>query len=543
MTTVNRSMNASVNPAAPRATDASVVSEAGRSQVLGRLGIFLLITIVIIAGLAQAQNMFNFPYYQDAEGTQIANAWSILSGGDLSPYTYAYDEPPGGSLVIASWALISGGLDSFGFSINSGRMLMLIAHVIVVATVYGVTRKVSGSYLAAIIASLIFSMSPLVTGLQRQVLLDNLMLVPLMLSFYLIVGDGRQMWYYFLSATLFGIAVLIKTPALFFLPGFILVLAQTTHAHHSRFARNLWLTLALIFIAFYPLYAQMRQELFPQGWIFGGDFPHVSLVERLVDRGPASGNFLNIGGGFTSSFNEWTGLQNFAADPILIYGGGLSLLFLLVLSFDNRRLRPVVIMAVNYILAMLLGGQIFSSDIIPLLPFLAIAVGTAIAVVANLISSVGGGVVKFVLGGAAALMLLYPFIVFYSTRTDVYTLDQVSGQVAAVDWAAQNLPDDAVIVTDNYAFVELRDTHPNTEYYWKVDTDPDVKFTLLNDDLCNIDYLILTPQVLSDVELFNLELMRRAYEQSERIIAYDNNGWPVEIYQVSKRSCQAPLEG
>jgi len=132
---------------------------------------------------------------------------------------------------------------------------------------------------------------------------------------------------------------------------------------------------------------------------------------------------------------------------------------------------------------------------------------------------------------------LYPFWSFYSHRLDVYTENQVDGQIQAAEWAANNLPQDAVVVTDDYAFVWLRETHPNTQSYWRVDTDPAVKFTLLGDDVCNIDYVVATPQVFADIQTFDMELMRRTIEQSEVLMTYPNNGWPVEIRQVRKADC------
>jgi hypothetical protein len=131
----------------------------------------------------------------------------------------------------------------------------------------------------------------------------------------------------------------------------------------------------------------------------------------------------------------------------------------------------------------------------------------------------------------------YPFWAFYANRLDIYTENQVEGQLAAIDWVGEFIPDNAVVVTDNYAFVELRKTHDNTHYFWKVDTDPSIKFDLLEDDLCNIDYLLMTPQVYADVEFYQLDLMRRSVENSELLQIFPNNGWPVEIRQVNGSGC------
>lgn len=507
-------------------------------QTRDRSALFLLAALLILSGVVQAQNMFRFPYYQDAEGTVMSNAWASGTLGLLSPYTYAYEEPPAGSLLLGVWTTLSGGYDAFGFSINSGRVVMLVAHLLCVAFLFGITRKMTGNNLAAVVATLVFAFSPLVTLLQRRVLLDNLMLVFLLGSVYLITGERRTIAHYILSAFAFGLAVLTKGAAIFFLPALWFAIRANADAYHRRFATGLWAALTLFTIAFYPLYAQMKQELFPQGWLLGGDFPHVSLVERIADRGLDSGRFLNVGAGFPESFDLWTNIDNEGADPILVYGGLVALLFVALMALDNRRLRPVVILALGFGVYLLFGGQVFNSHILLLVPALAIAVGVVVGALAKLVSgAIPNVVLRFGVATLVVAVLLYPFWIFYSNRVEVYTLDQVSGQIEAVEWIAQNVPADAVVVTDNYAFLELRQSHPNTHHYWKVDTDPDIKFTTLNDDWCSIDYLISTPQVYADITTYNMDLMLRTFNNSELLITYPNNGWPVEVRQVNKQFC------
>ena len=126
-----------------------------------RKSLFILVTILIIVVVSHAQNLFLYPYYQDVEGTQIANGWSMATKGELSPYSFSYEEPPVGTFVMSAWLSISGGLSSFGFPINSGRTLMLILHVLTVALIYGIAKKTYKSDLTAAIAAIVFSFSPL----------------------------------------------------------------------------------------------------------------------------------------------------------------------------------------------------------------------------------------------------------------------------------------------------------------------------------------------------------------------------------------------
>ncbi|MFO7321993.1 MAG: glycosyltransferase family 39 protein, partial [Chloroflexota bacterium] len=459
-----------------------------------------------------------------------------------SPYTYAYEEPPVGSLVLGIWTQLIGGLTAFGFSLNSGRVLMFLLHLASTALVYGITLRATKRNLPAIIATLVFAFSPLVVALQRRVLLDNIMLVWLLLALFIILGENRTLKHYFMSAVCFGIAVQTKGAALGFLPAFVYIVTNHSSRIHRRFATGHWVALSLFIVSLYPLYAQMKEELFPQGWFLGGDFPHVSLLERLADRGPDTGRFLNIGAGFTESFQEWVNLGNATADPIIIYGGIVCAIFALLMAVDNRPLRPIVAMVLAFIFKLAISGPIFPSDIILGLPFLAACIGIVIGAVANAVGAVAGGSpVRYALATVVAAAMLYPFGIFYSQRTAPYTANQVEGQIEAVRWISENLPEDAVIVTDNYAFVELRRNFQNAHHYWKVDTDPAVKYAELGDDVCNIDYVLSTPQVVADVATYQLDLMRRAIEQSELLITYPNNGWPVEIRRTNKANCLASI--
>ena len=283
-----------------------------------RKALFILAALLIVVGLVQAQNMFGFPYYQHDEGTHIANGWSIATTGELSPYTYSYEDPPVGTMLLAVWNLATGGPSAFGFPVNSGRVLMLILHVITTGLIFMLTRKLANSTLAAIVATLVFAFSPLAVSLQRVVLLENIMIVWLLASFYLVIGEDRTLMHYLGSALLFGLAVLSKGSALFFLPALLYVILATAHQHHRRFASTMWVALAVFMVSFYPLYAQMKVELFPEGSALGGDFPHVSLIERLGDRGPATNRPLDYANGLNEAFDEWVNLSNATADPVLI---------------------------------------------------------------------------------------------------------------------------------------------------------------------------------------------------------------------------------
>ncbi len=510
-------------------------SSAGRFNVRSAI---LVVAIGLLAGLTLGYNLFQYPYIQDGEGTNMSKAWAMIEEGALSPYTYDYDEAPFGSLVLTAWSEVVGGIGAFEFSVNTGRVLMLVVHVATTMLIFGIVHKVTGSELSATLASMVFVFSPLIVVLQRRVLLENLMLLWLLASMYSIVGPDRRLTHYFSSALFFSLAVLTSGVAIVFLPAFVYIMGYTADGHHRQFARNMWLTMAVALISLYPLYAGMRLELFPQGWwLFSGDYPHVSLWERIVDRGPDTGRFLNIGSGLMPSLDLWTNLSNAGADPVLIYGGGILALFVFLMSIDQKGVRPIIAMLVAYIVYLLLGGQVVHSDVVPLLPLLAMTTGVAIGgAVRWTINHVPNTFVKLAVGLIVLVVLTYPFVAFYSTMTYMYTIDQTTEQWEVVAWVTENVPEDSVVAMDNFAFVELRENFPNSHDYWKTHTDPDIQF-ILDYNWCSIDWIITTPQLLEDVQVFDMWMMEGAIENSFLLRTYDNGGWPIEIRQVNKATC------
>jgi 4-amino-4-deoxy-L-arabinose transferase-like glycosyltransferase len=112
--------------------------------------------LLIIAGVSHGFNMFNYPYYENDEGTYMSQAWSLLTRGELAPYTYWYDHAPGGWILIALWVKLTGGFFTFGASVNSGRVLMLILHLLSTALLYFIAKRLSKSTYTGIIAVFMF---------------------------------------------------------------------------------------------------------------------------------------------------------------------------------------------------------------------------------------------------------------------------------------------------------------------------------------------------------------------------------------------------
>src|SRR5690606_27546413 len=132
-------------------------------------------------------NLFQYPLWQTDEGIYVQQAWAVLRQGKLAPYTYFYDHAPGGWLAMAAWVrILPGGFQTFGGEINTVRVLMLLVHLVAVGLMFGLVRRVSGSLVAATVATFVFNFSPLAIYYQRMALLDNLMVMWVLLAAYLL---------------------------------------------------------------------------------------------------------------------------------------------------------------------------------------------------------------------------------------------------------------------------------------------------------------------------------------------------------------------
>jgi 4-amino-4-deoxy-L-arabinose transferase-like glycosyltransferase len=181
----------------------------------------LLVGVLVALGLvAQGLNTFHYPAPGrfDDEGIYVAQAWAILRQGRLSPYTYFYDHAPAGWILLAGWMGLTGGPRAFGSAIDSGRLLMLLLHLAMVALLYRTARGLGCGVPAAALAAALFSLSPLAILYQRPVLLDTFMLFWILLGLDLLLDARGRLSRLVLSGVSFGLAMLSKETALFLLP-------------------------------------------------------------------------------------------------------------------------------------------------------------------------------------------------------------------------------------------------------------------------------------------------------------------------------------
>ena len=506
---------------------------------------FLLLAVLLLAGTTHAFNMLRFPFYDNVEGINMANAWSILHEGKLSPYTYTYDNPPMGWIQLAVWLAIGSVIPAPETILPLGRVFMLVVHILTVLMIYGVARKLGLSRLYAILAVLMFTLSPLATILQRRILIENLMTLWVLISMYYALGDGRTLLHYAVSAFALGMAFLTHVAALCFFPAILYVVYKHSHSAHRRFVLILWLGIAISLFLGFPLQALLKDELLPVGVPFGGSHPHVSLygTQSMQLERISAHEFLHSDSSFIVNLNRWMSFDEAASDRgFMIVGLSSAALVLVSALFWRPDLRPLALLLVIYGLHLATLMRLFDPGIVPLLPLLAISIGVVAQTAAELIKQyIPHSVMRYPLYAVLAVPFVSVFGWTYVQSPELYRVDQTRMQFDAVRWVSRHAPPDSLVVTDGYAFVDLRRALPNTHYYWVVDEDPQVRYEVMDNDWCNIDYLLTTPQMVADMDENRLHLNLTAHRGSVRLQMYENNGWPIYVREVRKHNCNIPF--
>lgn len=496
-----------------------------------------IVIVLALAGtfVSHAYNMFNFPRYELDEGTYMSNAWAITQGL-ISPYSYGYGHPPLAWMQIAAWLQLTGGPFTFGNALNSGRVFMLLYAVGGALLVYLIVRRWSGSSSAALLALVIFSLSPLSITYQRQVFLDNVATFWLLLSLYLLAKSNSRLLYLVLAAISFGISVLSKEVYLLFFP----TMVYAAWLHTTRFQRKFTLV-SFIYIVIavcsgFVLLAALKDELFPYSWHLPWDtHPHLSMLDTFVGQTQLS----QSGGSFMYSWVTWLDNDIFfivcsIAAPLFNLLHGLltrrRLLLFVLLSlppfrFFSQRLRHKLIsrdatrvpdkhllislLAITFWLLLVRGGQVLSFYIIPLIPLVAINV----AIACNTILGWPGKLVRF-FNVVRAVLLIIAIIALipYNVKATGFRFYQhpTSAQQQALVWVRANVPHNSFIVINSYLYVDLRvpggqgigdgAPYPHAEVYWNVAGDPELHVQALQNNPDRIDYIVADSEMLHDIQ-------------------------------------------
>lgn len=505
-----------------------------------------LVFVLAISALAHGINMFGFPYYENDEGVYMSQAWSLITSGKLAPYTYWYDHAPAGWMFIALWTLLTGGFYTFGFSLNSGRVFMLVLQVASTFLLMLITKKLTKSTFAAVIAGLIFSLSPLGIYFHRRVLLDNIMTFWVLLSYVFVLHKKLKLNHVILSALFFGIAVLTKENAIFFIPGFLASIYFNTHKHNRLLALSMWVFVCGSIVSLYFAYALLKGELFPTGALLGGNQPHVSLLETLkYQSSRGGGSIFDIeNSSFWRHFYLWMN-----QDSLIMSLGIFSNLAVFTYSIIKKNVVffSTSLLGAFFWFFLIRGGIVIEFYIIPLIPILCILSSILISVFMNLFKmnfpqhTVNSLWWIVLISFMSSYLLLAQESKSFSQNSSshrIFQSKQTSSQRDAVYWIRNNLSEKDTIIIDNYAYLDLNDSNnpsgivfDHAKWYWKVDFDPEIKLKLLQNNPEYIDVIAVTPQMSHDLLSGTSPLTSQALENSKFWKSFELDGWGVQFWR------------
>jgi 4-amino-4-deoxy-L-arabinose transferase-like glycosyltransferase len=517
--------------------------------VFSSLGRVISAVLVIGAGvIAHSWNLFNYPRYQGDEGVYMAAAWAVAHG-QIYPYTYTYGHPPLGWILIAAWCQLTGGFFSFGSAINTGRVLMLVIYALSALLVYLIGLRMSGSSWAALLATALFSFSPLAIYFQREVLLDNFATCWALLAIYFQVASKSRLRWIVSSAIAFGVAILSKETIVVLLPALIYGAWIQASAFQRRYMVAVFTYLAVAIPSTFVLLAMLKNELFPSGTLLGGHNPHVSMIETFLSqagRGTQQGSFMQ----------QWTFWQH--VDGLLMLAGIASVVGNLALSWRGPAYYRVVALAPLLYLALLArGGVTLGYYVIPLIPLLALNIALCAHRALSLVSQAPWwrrrNMMRWIAPAVAlvALSMLLPQDLRMD-HTD-FTANETGPQTSAVQWMGENAPRSAKIIANHYEWLDMRAVgglgatygapFEHIEMYWVVATDPAISADVFNNDWRNVDYVIADSDMLIDANNFHMTLLLDALQHAVPVAKFQNHWYWVTIYKVQHDSPAGALPG
>jgi Dolichyl-phosphate-mannose-protein mannosyltransferase len=447
-----------------------------------RLSLVLLLATLAVVALVQAIGMDHAPQRVDDEGTYVAQAWAVQHWRTLAHYTYWYDHPPLGWLLLAAWTTLTGAFSRAATAVSAGRELMLLVQVLSAALLYALARRLGLRRPAAVAGVLLFSLSPLALSVHRAVYLDNLATPFLLGAFVLILSPSRRLAAHAGAGLCFAAAVLAKETSLLLLPALLWQYWQVNDQRNRRYSLAVAASLFLLVVAVYPLTALLRGELLP-----GPE--HVSLVDaiRFQLAGRASG-----GSAFDpNSVNRHTVDLWLSSDPWLLAGAAL----LIPAGLWIRRLRPVTVAFAILAAMALRPGYLPIPLVIGMLPFASLVIaGVADTAAAHLAGSPrsgraaaaghlagsprGGRVAGAVAMAAVVAVALLALPRWYQGDRDLMTVDHDKPFRQAEAWINGHVPHRGRLLVDDSLWVDLvQDGYPPGQVVWfyKLDTDRDVR--------------------------------------------------------------------
>ncbi|MEV6112086.1 glycosyltransferase family 39 protein [Streptomyces sp. NPDC052109] len=494
-----------------------------------------LLTAILIV---QGWNIAAYPTLSDDEGTYLAQAWAVQQGRGLAHYTYWYDHPPLGWIQIALLSWVPSALSPGSMTVATMRILMLGISGVSAVLVYVLGRRLSLPRWAAGLGTALFGLSPLAVVLSREIFLDNIAVMWLLLAFCLAASPSRHLWHHFGAGLAAAAGVLTKETMLVVLPALFVTMRRHSHPDTRKFALTGAVTACALIGFSYPLFALLKGELFPGAG-------HVSLWDGITYQmsRPGSGFILDHSSGSYGVLHSWL-----YYDRVLPLGGLAGALFLLLArrwSVTARALAgPALTVAVLAAVALRPGGYLPAMYVIGALPFLALVLAGGAASVAHAVLRRfrAESEHRYVTGGRYALAAVlalaagaYVVPHWYDGDRTAVTADANKPYRQASHWLGTEVadPKDTRVLVDDALWLDL--VHAGYRpglgaiWFYKADLDPAVAKTMPH-GWRDIDYVVASPTVRRDAR--DLPTVRNAIRHSVPVATFGAGPDRIEIRRI-----------
>ncbi|HSW87686.1 MAG TPA: glycosyl hydrolase family 8, partial [Candidatus Saccharimonadales bacterium] len=338
---------------------------------------------------------------------------------------------------------------------------------------------------------------------------------------YLILYAKQRLLIILLSAVTFGIAVLSKENAVFFLPFLAWLVSRELHSKQIIFGVIQWIFIAGAIISLYPLYALLKTELFPTGTLLGGTAPHVSLLGSLQFQSSRGTGlpFWNPRSDFGYNFVYWMN-----TDRLIMLLGSACFVIQGIFAFFHKKSRIVFLLTLPMFLFLASGKLVINFYVIPLIPLLGLCIAQTFMLFIKLMKRLHISIA--ILFGVVIIVSVIGYYVQNTRFKGTLTINETAYQQQAVQWVKTNIDPSKTIAIDYYANLDLQDQRyagdkifPKAYWYWKVDFDPDIKVKQLHNNSRNINYFLLTSQMYRDITTYDKtqSLLAQALNNSSMI--------------------------
>lgn len=499
-----------------------------------RLSIAVLLPLLAIVGVISGWNFTGMPgTVNDDEGTYVAQAWAVLYQDHLAHYTYWYDHPPLGWLQIAGYAWLTNGFERSNYDVMMARELFLIANIVASALIYLIIRRLKFHRIIAVLAVLLFVVSPLAIYQHRMVFLDNLQVTWMLAAMAFAVSPRRS----FLSAVGAGfclaISTLSKETGGIVVPVIVMLLWYNLPKGYRKRNILMFLTTFISVSGFYVLFATLKGELIPGKG-------HVSLLHSLVWQmfgRDSTGTPFDKGSETYSLVMGWMGWDHWML---------LAALAAIIPGLFFRRTRPFVVGYLIQLGLMFKGGYVPKAYAIVLIPFAALLLATVVGElckrhevmpVTNRASRRRNkwSLAREIVGFALTVILAGSFVVkglpqWQTNLPILATRDSGDYLSQTRSWIKKNVPKDAHIVVDDNLWIDAKqDGYNRMDWLYKIDLDPAVRVNYPDADN-SIDYIVIDR--LPESLLKGLPLVHKAKAHSKVVFQVGNDDVQYTIYKV-----------